>query len=59
MVRVAGIDYDADMIREHRNLVIELRDEALRQGDMTWAVNLSHTVALLAEFADLIEGETP
>lgn len=59
MVRVAGIDYDADMIREHRNLIIELRDEALRQDDFEWAVNLSNTVALLAEFANLIEGETP
>jgi hypothetical protein len=39
---------DRDGAASLREYLIELRDEALRQGEMTHAVHLSHCVAFMA-----------
>lgn len=54
-VEVAGVIYDSAKIREHREKIIVLRDGALEQTDTQWAVILSHNVALLDHFANLLE----
>lgn len=35
-----------------REMTITLRDEALSQGEMTWAVNLSHMVKFFSDLKD-------
>jgi hypothetical protein len=41
-------EIDKEGAEELREEMIELRDEALAQGDMNWAVRLSHVVAFMA-----------
>jgi hypothetical protein len=41
-----GVPYGPQETSELRNELIELRDHALMQGDMVWAVRLSHAIAL-------------
>jgi hypothetical protein len=42
-----------------REEMIELRDEALAQGDMNWAVKLSHVVAFMANAIEIVWHEEP
>ena len=35
-----------------RDMTIALRDDALSQGEMTWAVNLSHMVKFFSDLKD-------
>ena len=46
--RIADMDYFKSDTEELRNEVIALRDEALKQGDMYWAITLSHVIAFMA-----------
>jgi hypothetical protein len=39
---------DREGALELREFVITVRDEALKQGEMVWAVNLSHVVAFMS-----------
>lgn len=54
-VTVNDTAYDAETVRAHRDLIIQLRDEALRQNDFEWSIILSCTVGLLFEMAKLLE----
>jgi len=55
MTRVDGVDYTPSGVEDIRQQVIILRDGAIKQSDFTWAVILSHTIAYLAEYADLLK----
>jgi hypothetical protein len=52
-----GMAYDRASSQELRSKVIELRDEALKQNDFEWAVNLSHVIAWMACAIDVIYPE--
>lgn len=54
-VEVAGVIYDAPKVREHRELIIQMRDAALEQNAMDWAVALSHNIGLLNHLANTLE----
>lgn len=51
---IDGIDYTVDSIEDIRNQLIILRDEALKQNEFSWGVLLSHTIAHLADYRDII-----
>lgn len=58
MARTAYINdthYGPKEVLEHRELIIQLRDEALKQNDFQWSVTLSITVALLHRLAVELE----
>lgn len=48
--------YGPEEVHEHRELIIQLRDNALKQGNMEWALILSITVALLQVLQSELEG---
>jgi hypothetical protein len=50
-----GMIYDKEFCNQNRQAVIELRDEALKQADFEYAVILSRTVAILADYMDRLE----
>lgn len=50
---------DKDGAVELREDMIELRDEALAQGDMHWSVLLSHVVAFMANAIAIVWREAP
>lgn len=54
-VEVAGVIYDAPKVRDLRETLIQMRDHSLNAGAMDWAVPLSHNIALLDHFANLLE----
>ena len=56
--RVQGVDYRPEAIDDVRRLVIELRDAALEQAKFEWAVGLSHAIAYLADYRDLLPAQT-
>lgn len=43
---------EVDSISSLRDQIIELRDEALKQGDFKWTVILSHTIAWMSAVKD-------
>ncbi|AHC30546.1 hypothetical protein CC53_gp129 [Rhizobium phage vB_RleS_L338C] len=45
-------DGEHGTIKEHRDLLINLRDGALKGGHFEWAVPLSHTIAYLSKLAE-------
>jgi hypothetical protein len=45
--RIAEMDYDLKSSNDLRDKMIELRDAALKQGNMEWAVTLSHVIAFM------------
>ncbi len=51
---VAGVIYDRKTLSAHRESIIELRDGALEQGVMEWAVTLSHTIGILSHIGTLL-----
>ncbi len=55
---VAGVIYDEAAILAHRERVIQMRDAALSQGAMDWAVELSHNIGILAHVATMLKAET-
>jgi len=57
MTRVDGVLYTREGVEDIRQQVIKLRDSALEQADFWWAVTLSHTIAYLAEYADLLKAQ--
>lgn len=52
MGKVRGVDYSPEGVESVRQGLIQLRDAALDQGEMEWAVLLSHTIAYLVDYAD-------
>lgn len=52
MARVDGVEYTPEAVESVRQEVIALRDEALGQAEMHWAVLLSHTIAYLSEYKE-------
>lgn len=56
-LRAAEVDYGPDEILALRLEIIQLRDEALRQGDAVWSVRLSHAIALMAAMAEEMKTE--
>jgi hypothetical protein len=53
---VAGQLYDGEAIDSLRENIIILRDSALKNDDMQWAVILSHTVGVLAKVKEELDG---
>lgn len=51
---VEGVEYTREAVEEIRELVIALRDGALEAERMDYAVGLSHAIAYLAEFAEVM-----
>lgn len=45
-------EWTADEVEKHRELIIELRDSALKHNNFTWSVVLSITVGLLHHLAE-------
>ncbi len=45
---VDGVSFTPEAIEDIRGVVIELRDEALKQREFDYAVALSHAIAMLA-----------
>jgi len=62
-IKVEGVDYTPEGIESVRTEMIAFRDAALKGGHMEIAVTLSHAVALLAHFKELViaydRGEGP
>lgn len=56
-IHAAGADYDPVSAVRLRNDIIRLRDHALNQGQMEWAVKLSHTVSLMFGMGEVLWGE--
>lgn len=54
-VYVNDTNYGCEEVKEHRKLIIELRDAALKSNHFDWAVTLSVTVALLSHFAEMLD----
>jgi hypothetical protein len=52
-------EIDKEGAEELREEMIELRDEALAQGDMNWSVRLSHVVAFMANAIAVVWREAP
>jgi hypothetical protein len=52
-------EIDKDGAEELREDLIQLRDEALAQGDMDWSVRLSHVVAFMANAIAIVWREAP
>lgn len=57
ILSVAEFPYDRQASLDLRNAIIELRDEALKQGDFEWAVKLSHVVAWMAVAIEKLQPE--
>lgn len=53
---VDGIPYDTDFCMRNREMLIVLRDAALKAGNFEFAVGLSHTIAIMANYIKLLEG---
>lgn len=50
-----GMDYNKETVTELRQNAVELRDAALKQGIMAWAVALTHIIVVLGRVAEEIE----
>lgn len=54
--RVEGVEYTPEAIQDIRqNILIPLRDSALEQNKFEWAVGLSHVIAYMADYAEILE----
>lgn len=53
-IRAAETDYGPDDINDLRQEIIEIRDKVLKQNDFGTAVRLSHVIALMSSFCDLL-----
>lgn len=49
---VEGVDYSPEAVEAVRKDLIIIRDGALEQGEMHWAVVLSHAIAYLVDYED-------
>lgn len=56
-ITIGDQPFDGEAVLKHRELIIELRDEALRQQDATWSIILSMTAGLLYELAKELNNE--
>lgn len=52
---VGGVVYDKATLAQHRENMINLRDELLAQGEMTSSVILSHNIGILAHVIEEME----
>jgi hypothetical protein len=48
------VDYAPEAIDAARRELVALRDSALGEAEFTWAVLLSHVIAYLADYRDLL-----
>ena len=51
MIHLNDTDYTSEMIMEHREVIIALRDALLVVNDFEWSATLSITIGLLYELA--------
>lgn len=51
-ITIDGNPMSVDDVRANRENLIELRNTALAQAEMEWAVILSHSIAILAAVVD-------
>ena len=58
-MRVDGVEYTPEAIQSAREEVIALRDYALRENYFEWAVLLSHVIAYLGEYSEVVENVRP
>lgn len=58
-MKVEGVDYSVSGVNDVRDQLVVLRNEALTQEAMEWAVILSHAIAQLAYLVELQGGEVP
>ena len=54
MARVDGVEYTPEAVESVRELVIELRNGALDANRFDYAVGLSHAIAYLGEYKELL-----
>ena len=55
MIRVEGVEYTPGAVMDCRAELITMRDEALKQNAWEPTVLLSHVIAYLAEYAELLD----
>ena len=57
LIQFDGMTYDRAESLALRQEIIELRDEALKQGDFEWSIKLSHVVAWMAKAIEFLQPE--
>jgi hypothetical protein len=55
MTRVDGVEYTPEAVEDVREQLVELRNGALDQQEFTWAVLLSHAIAYLGSYKEVLE----
>ena len=55
--RVEGVDYSPEGVKAARADLVVLRDSALGQAEFHWAVLLSHVIAYMAEYIEVLENQ--
>lgn len=53
--RIKGIEYTPEAADSLRDELIVMRDGALAQHAFEWAVALSHVIAMMAEYKEILE----
>jgi hypothetical protein len=53
--RVEGVEYTPEAVEAAREELATLRNGALDQAEFHWAVLLSHVLAYMAEYQELLE----
>lgn len=54
LLAAGGANYDRRSALELRSSMVQLRDAALKEGQMEWSVVISHMIALWSEMVDQI-----
>lgn len=57
-IKFDGMEFGPQEIEANREVLIHLRDNALRNGMFAWAVPLSHNIAILAAVIRLMREES-
>lgn len=57
-IKFDGMEFGPQEIVANREVLIQLRDSALKNGMFAWAVHLSHTIAILAVLAALMKEDS-
>ena len=58
MIVINDTIYDADKIRENRELIILLRNAAIEDNKFDWVLALTVTIGLLNELAEIVEDKS-
>lgn len=56
-IEIAGMRYGPEEVADLAEELGTIRDEALKQGAMGWAVILSHTIGLLNSMSIILNDE--